>query len=176
MPQPTLEAVHGDVLPPTRLAEVLALCERAFHQDLSPLYTAFPNRTHVMAIEDGVVVSHALWITRWLQPQGLPILRTAYVEGVATEEAYRGRGLASAVMRALHQRVLDFDLAGLCTGSPGFYARLGWERWTGPLFIRTAEGLISAPDDGVMVLRLPRTPPLRLDAPMSAEWRVGELW
>jgi hypothetical protein len=28
----------------------------------------------------------------------------------------------------------------------------------------------------VMILRLPCTPPLDLDAPLSAEWREGELW
>ena len=33
------------------------------------------------------------------------------------------------------------------------------------------------PDETVMILRLPRTPPdLDLDAPLSAEWRRGELW
>jgi hypothetical protein len=28
----------------------------------------------------------------------------------------------------------------------------------------------------VMILRLPRTPPLDLDAPLSIEWREGDLW
>jgi hypothetical protein len=56
------------------------------------------------------------------------------------------------------------------------YARLGWEFWRGPLFIRRAGRLIPTPDEEVMILRLPKTPPLDLEAPLSVEWREGELW
>jgi aminoglycoside 2'-N-acetyltransferase I len=58
----------------------------------------------------------------------------------------------------------------------GGYARLGWELWRGPLFVRTDAGLMPTPDEEVMILRLPRTTPLDLDSPLSAEWREGELW
>ena len=69
--------------------------------------------------------------------------------------------------------------ACLFASSPSFavtYARLGWEFWRGPLFIRRADRLIPTPDEDVMILRLPKTPPLDLEAPLSAEWREGELW
>jgi aminoglycoside 2'-N-acetyltransferase I len=95
---------------------------------------------------------------------------------MATEEAYRGRGLATAVMRRVAAEIRAFELGGLSPGQPGLYARLGWELWRGPLFIRTADGLLPTPGERVMVLRLPNTPLLDLDAPLSAEWREGELW
>jgi aminoglycoside 2'-N-acetyltransferase I len=79
-------------------------------------------------------------------------------------------------MRHLAEQILDFDLGGLSPSDPGFYARMGWESWRGPLAIRSAEGLLATPGEDVMILRLPRTPPLDLDSSLSAEWRSGELW
>lgn len=126
---------------------------------------------------DGVLVGHALWVARWLQAGRGPLLRTAFVEAVATDPAYRGQGYATQTMRTLTARPsLIYDLAGLSTGSPGFYARLGWQSWRGPLFVRTEVGLLATPTDSVMILSLPHTPRLDLDGPLSAEWRVGELW
>lgn len=79
-------------------------------------------------------------------------------------------------MRALQAQILDFDLAALSPFDERWYARLGWETWRGPLSIRTATGLLPTPDEQVMTLRLPRTPALDLDAPLSAEWRELESW
>ena len=59
----------------------------------------------------------------------------------------------------------------------GFYERLGWELWHGPLFVRTEHSVERSPDDEeVMIYRLPSTPELDLSAPLSAEWREGEIW
>ena len=79
-------------------------------------------------------------------------------------------------MRRGAAEVTDFELGGLSTGIPAFYERLGWEQWRGPLAVRTDVGLVPTLQDSAMVLRLPRTPKLDIDAPMSAEWRPGELW
>jgi aminoglycoside 2'-N-acetyltransferase I len=172
----TLTIVEGRNLSGADRAAVIDLCSRAFELDFAPLLNTFNEPTHVLAKIDGVLVSHALWVTRWLQPGTDPLLRTAFIEAVATDPAYRGRGFATHVMQTLQATIADYDLAGLSTGSPGFYARLGWQDWRGPLFVRTEVGPLATPDDMVMVLRLPRTPPLDLDGPLSAEWRVGELW
>lgn len=111
-----------------------------------------------------------------MQPgEGRP-LRTAYVEMVATAPEYRRRGFATAVMKRLAKSIVDYELGALCPAEPDLYARLGWVFWRGPLFIRTSKGLLPTPDERVMILRLPKTPPLDLDAPLSAEWRPGELW
>ena len=127
-------------------------------------------------------VSHAEFVPRWLQPAGQPLLRTAYVEAVATAPSRRGRGLASAVMQRLGDEVAAdpaWQLAALSPSHADFYARLGWESWRGPLGIRRADGVVEASpaNEQVMIRRLPRTPAtLDIAAPLTAEWREGELW
>ena len=58
--------------------EILALCDRAYGEDLRPAFDAFVEPVHVLAIVEGTIVSHALWVTRWLVPRGSAPLRTAY--------------------------------------------------------------------------------------------------
>ena len=119
----------------------------------------------------------ALWVTRWLQIDHGASLRTAYVEGVATEEAYRGRGFATSMMQGTAKEIADYDLAALSPFSVAFYMRLGWELWHGPLYIRSDSGLMRTYREGdVMILRLGKTPELDVNAALSAEWREGELW
>jgi aminoglycoside 2'-N-acetyltransferase I len=175
--------VDLQVIPSTRLSrdmldQILALCDRAYGEDLRETFRTFTDPVHVLAIADGIVVSHALWITRWLAPAGRPPLRTAYVEAVATDPARQRRGFAADVLRRLVREVAGFDLAALCPSDDGrlLYTRLGWETWTGPLSIRHGPTLIDTPDESIMVHRLPLTPPLRLSDAMSAEWRPGEVW
>jgi len=104
-------------------------------------------------------------------------MRTAYIEAVATEKIYRSRGFATSVMERVAEEIQDFELAALSPFSVAYYERLGWELWHGPLFIRRGEELMRTPRDGdVMILRLPRTPILDLNTPLSAEWRAGDLW
>lgn len=159
-------------------AAIYRLCARAYGEDLRALIETFDQPVHVVATSDGAVVSHALWITRWLQPNDGPLLRSAYVEAVATDPGYRRRGFASAVLQALVKEVQDFDLAALCASDQGYalYARLGWEIWRGPLFVRQNANCIATPGETVMVCRLPRSPALDLDGSLSVEWRIGELW
>lgn len=169
--------VSGDMLGPRR-DEIFALCERAYLQDLRTLPGSFENPQHVLGISSGTVVSHALWITRWLSVGRLPPLRTAYVEWVATDPAHQRRGYASALMQTLMGAISGFQLAALSTSDQGqaLYTRLGWERWRGRLFIRTDADLLATPDETVMIHRLATTPALSLDETLSAEWREGELW
>jgi aminoglycoside 2'-N-acetyltransferase I len=174
--QLVVDAIARPQLSAQARSEIIQLCSRAYQQDFASLFETFGDAVHVLARRQGVLVSHALWVTRWLQAGDAPPLRTAYVEAVATEPASQGCGFATAVMRAIARAIRDFDLGGLSPSEVGFYERLGWELWRGPLSIRTATGLSRTPNDRVMILRLPRTPPLDLDGPLSAEWREDELW
>ncbi len=171
-----LEVVHGDQLAPDRRAAIHALCNRAYQEDLEQSISTFTQATHVLGLLGNSIISHAMWVTRWLQLGDGPRLHTAYVEMVATEPQFQRRGFASAVMRRLARSIIDLDLGSLCPAEPGLYTKLGWVFWRGPLFIRTSEGLIPTPNEWVMILRLPKTPPLALDLPLSAEWREGEQW
>ena len=172
----SIEVLHASQLTSEQMGEVHALCNRAYDANLEPLFQTFSDATHVIGWWGADLVSHAMWVTRWLQSGDQPPLRTAYVEMVATEPKFQGRGFASAVMRRLASAIHDFELGGLCPAEPGLYTKLGWVFWQGPLFIRTKEGLISTPEEQIMILPLPKTPPLDLTLPLSAEWREGELW
>lgn len=171
-----IEVADSETLAPATHAAVIALCNEAYEEELSALFATFVHPVHVLAYLGDALVSHAMWVTRWLQAGTSPLLRTAYVEMVATAPTHQGRGCGTAVMQRLAAEIQDFDLGGLSTGSQGFYARLGWQPWLGPLFIRTETGTLPVPDDSMMFLRLPKTPPLDSTAPLSAEWRTGELW
>lgn len=171
----TIRIIDGAELAPATRADILRLCTAAYGLDFAP-YLIYPAPVHVLGYLGETLVSHAMWVTRWLQPGAASPLRTAYVEAVATDPAHQGRGYASAVMRRLAAAVGDFELGALSPSDAAYYARLGWELWRGPLAIRTAAGEQETPDEEVMILRLPATPPLDLAGRLSAEWRAGELW
>jgi aminoglycoside 2'-N-acetyltransferase I len=95
---------------------------------------------------------------------------------VATEPEFQRRSFATRVMQQLASAITDFEIGALCPAEPELYAKLGWAYWRGPLFIRTENGLLPTPEEKVMILRLPKTPELNLNLPLSAEWRDGELW
>lgn len=173
----SIQVVRSESLSDTDRRNIISLCNRAFGEDIEPLFNTFVDATHVLGYYDGSLVSHALWVTRNLQVGTSPLLRTAYVEAVATEQTYRNRGFATAIMKRVADEIQGFDLAALSPFSVAYYERLGWELWRGPLFIRTESGLLPSPDDEeVMILRLSGTPDLDLSAPLSAEWREGKLW
>jgi aminoglycoside 2'-N-acetyltransferase I len=171
-----VEVVSGESLSDADRRDVISLCNRAYEEDLKPLLNTFVEATHVLGFCAGSLVSHAMWVTRWLQPGSGTVLRTAYVEMVATEPEHQQRGFATEVMKRLAEAVTDYELGALCPAEIGLYSRLGWVLWRGPLFIRMPRGLSPTPDERVMILHLPKTPPLDLHAPLSAEWRPGELW
>ena len=157
---------------------ILDLCQRAYNEDLRAALEAFDDPIHVVGTIEGTIVSHALWITRWLIPNDGGKLRTAYVETVATDPVRQRRGYASAIMRALVEQVTDWELAALCTSDQGrpLYEKLGWETWRGPLYVRDSSGLTETPGETVLIHRLRRTPRIDLAGSLSAEWRPGELW
>jgi aminoglycoside 2'-N-acetyltransferase I len=97
---------------------IIDLCTAAYGEDFSDIFEALPGTVHVLGYHAGVLVSHAAWVTRWLQPSGLPPLRTAYVEAVATDPAHQDKGYASAVMRHLAGQLDDYDLYDLAGLSP----------------------------------------------------------
>jgi aminoglycoside 2'-N-acetyltransferase I len=135
---------------------------------------------HVILGIDGAIVGHASVVERELHVAGRPI-RTGYVEAVAIEPGRQGLGLGSTLMERVNTHVREhFELGALGTGRHSFYARLGWQTWRGPSSVRTATGELRTPDeDGyILVLETPSTPiqPLDLDAPISCDWRPGDVW
>jgi aminoglycoside 2'-N-acetyltransferase I len=133
---------------------------------------------HVVVDVGGAIVAHAAVVTRELQVAGLPI-RTGYVEAVATAPARQGEGLGTAAMREIGAIIdAEYELGALGTGSHHFYERLGWRTWRGPAFVRIRDGDRRTPDDEgyILVRSTPRTPPLDDGAPISCDWRPGDVW
>jgi aminoglycoside 2'-N-acetyltransferase I len=161
-------------------AAVIEVCVAAHEiEDFRRMFSHFitSGGRHFLAFSDETLVSHAVVTTRWAQPEGHDALRTGYVDAVSTLPAYEGKGYGSAAMRALAGAIDDYELACLQTDIPGFYERLGWELWRGPLAGRTDDGLVPTPDQrGVMVLRVPRTPTLDLDGMLTIEQQPDRIW
>lgn len=161
-------------------ASIIQLCIAAHQEeDFKYLFAYVPSGgLHFLADRDGQMVSHALVTTRWLQPAGSPLLRTAYVDAVATLPAGQRQGYWSALMRHLASEIESaFVIACLETQTPAFYVRLGWEIWRGPLAGRSETGLIPTPEHNpIMVLRLPQTPMLDLDQGLTIECQPGRIW
>jgi aminoglycoside 2'-N-acetyltransferase I len=133
---------------------------------------------HFIVEDDAGLVAHASVVERELHTNGF-VLRTGYVEAVATRPLCQRQGHGSTVMRAAGNHIDEhFQLGALDTGSPAFYARLGWTRWAGPTWVRTRDGRVrTAEEDGnVLVRRTPTTPELDLSAAISCEWRPGDVW
>jgi RimJ/RimL family protein N-acetyltransferase/predicted N-acetyltransferase YhbS len=133
---------------------------------------------HFVLDVDGQIVAHASVVERELRVHGRP-LRTGYVEAVATLPERQGEGLGSRVMREVNSFIAaGYELGALGTGAIGFYERLGWRVWRGPLYVLRDGRSERTPDDegGVLVLSTPTSPPLDLDGTLSCEWRPGDVW
>jgi aminoglycoside 2'-N-acetyltransferase I len=133
---------------------------------------------HFLLERGGEIVAHASVVERELHAGGQP-LRTGYVEAVATHPRLQGSGLGTRVMAEAGAFIRErFELGALATGNPGFYQRLGWLTWVGPTFVRNEAGDQRTPmeDGAILVLPTPTSPRLELSAPISCEWRPGDVW
>jgi aminoglycoside 2'-N-acetyltransferase I len=168
-----------DLVAATRIA-IVNLCVAAHQEeDFQNLFSYVPSGgLHFLAFQDEQLISHAMVTTRWLQPEGLPLLKTAYIDAVATLPSYQGQGHGSALMRYLASQIdNEYVIACLETEQVDFYERLGWEVWRGPLAGRSEQGLISTPEqEGIMILRLSQTPALNLASTLTIECQDERIW
>lgn len=177
----TIERRSTDELTATEVGRLRELLDAAFLGD-----EAFDEHDwqhalggiHVLGRLDGDIVAHAAVVRRVLEAAGRP-LETGYVEAVAVEPELQRRGHGTQLMRDVAQIVsATYQIGALGTGVQPFYERIGWERWLGPTWVRTASGVERTPeeDGGILILRTPMTPPLDLTAALSCEWRPGDVW
>lgn len=136
-----------------------------------------PDYVHVLAYRGEQLIGHAMVSTRWMQPEGYPILRSAYIDAVSVAPTEQGKGIGKIIMQQVAAEIADYEIAGLETDKFGFYERVGWERWRGSLAGRGSEGLIPTPDqEGVMILCLPKTPPLNKSGLLTIEDQGARIW
>ena len=180
---PRLRVLPSEEIEPDLFAELTALCEAVFAEPFAAVWERIGPGIHVIASHAGRVTSHAMIIDRriYLGHEPDQALDVGYVENVATWPALQRSGHGTAVMREINRLIgEEYALGGLSTGSNGFYARLGWEAWRGPTYVRMLDGerVRSADEDGdVMILRTPRTPAdLDTTGPIAIDWRAEEPW
>ena len=121
-----LEVLQDIHLTDEQRSAIQALCNRAYREYLTSLFNTFTGATHVLGYLGEPIVSHAMWVMRWLQPGDGLTLRTTYVEMVATDPNFQQHGFAAAVMRWLAEAISDFELDGLCLTSKSFEVRGGF--------------------------------------------------
>jgi aminoglycoside 2'-N-acetyltransferase I len=176
---PAIRTIRTNELDEKTRSAIVRLCIDAHKEDdFQNLFSYLPSEgLHILAFLDDQLIGHAVVTTRWLQAGDLPLLRTAYVDAVATSPEFQGRGVGRAVIRHLASVVTDYEIACLESERRAFYEHLGWEEWRGPSAGRSEEGLIPTPDQrGIMILRLPRTPALDLDALLTIEVHPARIW
>jgi aminoglycoside 2'-N-acetyltransferase I len=171
---PRTVIIEHDALPEA----AFALMQAGFPEDAvnqRAFWEAHPESAHALVYDGEALVGHAGLIIRTLYTDGRAI-ETAYVEYVCAEP--RRHGYGTLAMRALEEEIRQrgFALAGLATGSPEFYERLGWQRWRGPRAYRAPDGAVDAtPDEIVMVLDFGAG--IDLDASIECDWRaIGDVW
>src|SRR5215203_1736577 len=88
-----LVVISCDALTLAARAEIIQLCEAAYREDFSHLFEHLPASVHVLARDEcGVLISHAEFVPRWLEAAGSGMMRTAYVEAVATAPGHQRQG------------------------------------------------------------------------------------
>jgi aminoglycoside 2'-N-acetyltransferase I len=175
----TLHVAASTKLSAWFLQEVRHFLDAAFDGDFSDDDWAHAmGGLHVWASDVTGLISHGALVERTLVC-GAHTLRLGYVEAMATAAKHRRQGHGSRVLQCITDLIRErYPLGALSTGSPGFYERLGWERWRGPTFVATPEGRRRTPDDdgGIMILRTSRSPDLNLDDDIVCDWRPGDVW
>jgi aminoglycoside 2'-N-acetyltransferase I len=176
----TVEVWRTEDIAAAERRTVIDLCNAANETDaFDRLFNHFipSGGRHFLGRIDGRLVSHAVVTARGVQSPPGPVLRTAFVDAVATLPSFQRQGASTAVMRRLGSEIDDYAIGCLQTDLVGFYERTGWEMWRGPLAGRDGHGLTFTPDQrGVMVLRLPSTPELDFNALLTIERQPDRIW
>ncbi len=176
----TTTVVTDDEIDPGLLLAARGICDTTFGDSFSSDdWDHTLGGVRLLLFDEGLLVGHAAVVPRRVT-FGELTLRAGYVEGVAVVPEAQGRGLGSRLMRAV-DAILErggSEVGVLSTSRRSFYARLGWEPWQGPSFVRYADALVRTPDedDGLMVLRVDATPSLELAWPITCDARPGDDW
>jgi aminoglycoside 2'-N-acetyltransferase I len=166
---------HTADLEPATLDAARALLDAVFAGEMTDHdWDHALGGVHALAWEGGELVGHASVVQRRLLHGGRA-LRAGYVEGVGVLAGRRGRGHGAAMMAPL-ERVIraayDLGALGSSDAAREFYAARGWRVWEGPTFALTPDGVERTAEEDV----LPGAVALDLSAPLTCDWRDGDVW
>jgi aminoglycoside 2'-N-acetyltransferase I len=171
--------VEDGSLEPDLLSAARTLCTAAFGDRFSDEdweHTFGGER--VLAFDDGDLVGHAAVVPRTITVGEQPF-RAGYVEGVAVRPQRQRDGFGRTMMTRLSMHVrARYELGALSTSRPGFYARSGWERWSGPSYVRDHDAThrTEDEDDGLMALRFGPSAHVALSSSITCLARSGDDW
>lgn len=163
-------------LTPVELAAARALCDAAFDGDFADAdWTHALGGRHALVYDDGRLVAHGAIVLRRVRV-GQTWLRCGYVEAVAVAGDVRRAGHGTRVMESLEELAPDYDLLALGASEAGalLYEARGWARWRGPSSVATSAGVVPTPEDDGSLYVLGAG--LDLDAPITCDWREGDVW
>jgi len=133
---------------------------------------------HALAWDGPELIGHASLIQRRLLHGGRA-LRAGYVEAVAVREDRRGEGHGAAMMAVLEdiaRRAYEVAALGAARAAGEFYAARGWQRWRGPTYALTPDGIRRTADVDGWIFVFQLTAPLNLSAGITCDWRDGDVW
>jgi aminoglycoside 2'-N-acetyltransferase I len=133
---------------------------------------------HALIWHHGAIIAHGAVVQRRLLYRGAA-LRCGYVEAVAVREDWRGQGLAIAILNACEQVIRGgYQLGALSSSDRGrrLYTLRGWLPWRGPTSVLAPTGSMRTPDDDGSVFVLPIGISLDATAPLTCDWRDGDVW
>ena len=175
----TVEVYATQDLSEARREAIVDLCNAAHEtEEFHKLFARYIplGGGYFLGYVGDTLVSHAVVTTRRVQPAGLPVLRTAFVDVVSTLPRFQGQGGGSVVMRRARDPRLRDRL------SPDRQARLLRPARVGAV-ARTARRAWHhgaradpRPTRRLMVLPLLSTPPLDLDASLTVEVQADRIW
>lgn len=170
-----LVMAHTAELTAEELGAVRALMDAALDDFTDDDWAHGLGGMHALVVAGDEVLAHGSLVMRRVLVAGRS-LRCGYVEAVATAPARRRQGHASTVMTALEGLAPAYDLLALSTSPAGeaFYDSRGWQRWRGPSSVLTPHGTEATPDEDGTILVLAHD--LDLDAPITCDWRDGDVW
>jgi aminoglycoside 2'-N-acetyltransferase I len=170
---------HTAELDASALYDVRVLLDAAFDGELTDDdWDHTLGGIHALLRNEGQLVAHAAVVQRRLVCGGRA-WRTGYLEGVAVWPAARRRGYGSRVVAAVEdvaRRAYDVVALSTTEQAEPLYAGRGWLRWRGPTSALTPRGTVRTRDDDGSVYVLPGGVPLDPDAPLTCDWRDGDLW
>lgn len=133
---------------------------------------------HAVIVHRGALVAHGAVVQRRLL-NGDIALRCGYIEAVAVQADWRGRGLGNAVMDALEQVIRGaYQVGALSASAAGatLYRRRGWLHWNGPTSVLAPTGRVRTPGDDGSVFVLPVSAELDPSTELACDWRNGDVW
>jgi aminoglycoside 2'-N-acetyltransferase I len=171
--------VHTGQLESAVLRDARELLVRAFDGELTgDDWEHCLGGMHALSYDGDALVGHAALVQRRLLHDGR-VLRAGYVEGVAVRADARRRGHGAAVMAALEELARRaYDVAALASTDEalGFYRGRGWVPWEGPAWVLSPTGPVRTEDADDCLHVLPLDVPLDVRAPLTCDWREGDVW